>query len=329
LHQTLKTLVLQVYDYSVLMENSSIQDSTFQRIIKCFKAAWRPGVRTALWLLKITIPVSFAVTILNYFGIIAWIAFYLNPLFRLIGLPGQSGLAFITGMLLNIYSAIAVINSLSFNMREVTILAMMCLISHNLITETIIQRKTGSNALRMVILRIGMSIVSAVLLNWLLPVSIAQKMNSQIHSAQTLVFTEVLKKWIIDISYLSVKIIVLVNGLMLIQKFLDEFSLYEVISKAISPFIKSMGLPAETSFLWIIGNVVGLAYGGAIMIEEREQKKITKADANLLNHHLAVSHSTLEDTLLFMAIGVSAFWILVPRVILAMGVVWIVRLMRK
>ena len=155
------------------MNYTSTQDNnTFQRILKCFKAAWRPGIKTALWLLKITIPVSFAVTILNYFGIIAWIAGYLNPLFKLIGLPGQSGLVVITSMLLNIYSAIAVISSLSFNMREVTILAVMCLIAHNLITETIIQRKTGSNALRMVMLRIGMSIISAILLNWVLPMSL-------------------------------------------------------------------------------------------------------------------------------------------------------------
>jgi hypothetical protein len=53
---------------------------------------------------------------------------------------------------------------------------------------------------------------------------------------------------------------------------------------------------------------------------------VTKKDANLLNHHLAISHSTLEDTLLFMAIGVSAFWVLAPRVMLAMGTVWVVRL---
>ena len=115
---------------------------------------------------------------------------------------------------------------------------------------------------------------------------------------------------------------------MLIQKILDEFKLYEFISKVISPFIKAMGLSVTTSFLWIIGNVVGLAYGGAIMIEETEQGQITKEDANLLNHHLAISHSTLEDTLLFMAIGVSAFWVLVPRVVLAVGVVWLVRLLR-
>ena len=311
------------------MNSNLTQDpDSFHRILKCFQAAWRPGIKTALWLLKITIPVSFAVTILNFFGIIAWIAVYLNPFFKLIGLPGQSGLVVITSMLLNIYSAIAVMNSLSFNMREITILALMCLIAHNLITETIIQNKTGSSVFRMLILRIGMSIISAIILNQLLPISLAQRLNTQIQAAQTSGFIEVMKNWVGDISYLSIKIIVIVNGLMLIQKILDEFQLYDFISKLISPFIKAMGLPIKTSFLWIIGNVVGLAYGGAIMIEETEQGQITKTDANMLNHHLAISHSTLEDTLLFMAIGVPAFWILVPRVVLAMAVVWTIRVIK-
>ena len=274
------------------MENN--KTSIVFRLLKSLKASWKPGVRTALWLLKITIPVSFAVTILNYFGIIAWLAVYMNPLFKIIGLPGQSGLVFISSMLLNIYSAIAVMSSLTFNMREVTILALMCLISHNLITETIIQRKTGSSALRMVMLRIGMSFLTALRLNLLLPASLSLKQNLQVNSVQLTGFTAIMKHWIKDISYLSMKIIVLVNGLMLIQKFLDEFELYEPLTKFIAPFIKFLGLPFKTAFLWIIGNVVGLAYGGAIMIEEREQGQISKEDANMLNHHLAVSHSTLE-----------------------------------
>lgn len=308
------------------MQNKVIQTTTtFQRIIKCFKAALKPGIKTALWLLKITIPVSLAVTLLNYFGVIAWIGFYLNPFFKLIGLPGQSGLVVITSMLLNIYSAIAVIESLSFNMREVTILSLMCLIAHNLITETIIQKKTGSNAFRMVILRICVSILSAILLNWLLPLSLAQKINTQIHTVQTSGFLELLKKWIGDISYLAIKIILIVNGIMFFQKLLAEFKLYDLIIKYISPLIKAMGLPVKTAFLWIVGNIVGLAYGGAIMIEETEQGQITKEDTNILNHHLAISHSTLEDTLLFVAIGVPIFWILVPRVALAIMVVWTVR----
>jgi len=87
-----------------------------------------------------------------------------------------------------------------------------------------------------------------------------------------------------------------------------------------------MGLPIRTSFLWIVANVLGLAYGAAILIEELEKGKINREESNLLNHHIAVSHSLLEDTLLFMTIGVAAFWITIPRILLAVAVVWMYRL---
>ena len=148
-----------------------MKNSVLNRIGKCFIDAWKPALKAAFWLLKITIPVSFLVTLLNFFGVIEWVAKILYPAFKLVGLPGESGLVFITSCFLNIYSAIAVINSLSFDMREITILALMCLISHNLITETIIQKKAGSSAWKMVVLRLSGSVVVAIILNFLLPSS--------------------------------------------------------------------------------------------------------------------------------------------------------------
>jgi hypothetical protein len=86
-----------------------------------------------------------------------------------------------------------------------------------------------------------------------------------------------------------------------------------------------MGLSTDSSFLWFIAQTLGLAYGSAIMIEDVENKTISLKDANLLNYHIAINHSLLEDTLLFVAIGVPAGWIISTRVILAILIVWCVR----
>ena len=47
-----------------------------QRIVNSIKEALPKGLKTAYWLLKITIPVSFAVVMLDYFGGIDFIAEY-------------------------------------------------------------------------------------------------------------------------------------------------------------------------------------------------------------------------------------------------------------
>jgi hypothetical protein len=57
-----------------------------------------------------------------------------------------------------------------------------------------------------------------------------------------------------------------------------------------------------------------------------ERGKLSKKHADILNYHIAISHSLLEDTLLFVAIGVTAGWIIIPRVLIAGVVVWVKRL---
>lgn len=127
--------------------------------------------QTTWWLLKIIIPISLLVSLLQYWGIIAQFASLLAPAFSLIGLPGESAIVFISSFFLPLYAPIAILATLTLNLREITILALMCLISHNMIVETAIQKKTGSSAFVMftLTLRLCFSFVAAIILNWLLP----------------------------------------------------------------------------------------------------------------------------------------------------------------
>jgi hypothetical protein len=82
------------------------------------------------------------------------------------------------------------------------------------------------------------------------------------------------------------------------------------------------GLPAKTAFLWIVANTLGLAYGAAVMIDEVEAGKISAEDVDLLNHHISVSHSNVEDLLLFTAIGGILPWMLLSRWAMSLVLVW-------
>ncbi len=293
----------------------------FSRLYKCVKQAMPKAIKTAIWILKITLPVSFAVSILNYYGLIQLVTQHLTPAFNLIGLRGEAALPFVTGILLNIYSVIAVLSQLSLDLREITIIAVMSLIAHNLIIETTIQSKTGSKAWHMVALRVGAAVGAAAILNLVLP-DMSQKISllSNTRAASTL--WELLHGWVFSSFRLILKIIILVSLLMILQKILQEFKLIEMLTKPLSPMLKFMGLPESTTFLWIVANSLGLAYGSAVMMEEVKEGRVTKKDADLLNYHVAISHSNLEDLLLFAAIGVSILWMMIPRLIIAIAVVW-------
>jgi spore maturation protein SpmB len=283
------------------------------------------------------IPVSFGVLLLQYSGWLAKFSDVLNPLFQYLGLSGQSALVFLTSIFLNIYSAIAVITTLALTPREITILAFMCLVSHNLIVEVLILKKTGSSAPRMLLLRLLTSIIGALVLNYLLPPSphphfhasaIPHFPVSALPQLAQSPFLSELKHWGLNTLYLSLKVIFFVTALMILQKTLEKLGVLKILAKLLAPLLGLMGLPKDTAFLWLVANVLGLGYSAAIMFEHAEKDGFNRENNDLLNHHIAVCHSLLEDTLLFVAIGVSAGWITIPRLVAATGIVWGVRLLR-
>lgn len=297
------------------------QGGVAKRALRCARVALPTALKTTLWILKITIPISLVVTLLSYFGVLGVVSEYLSPAFRLIGLRGEASLVFITGAFLNIYSAIAVITQLPLNPREITILAVMSLIAHNLIVETSVQRKTGSKGWHIVTLRLGCAFLSAVILNLLLPNSMTG-LHLVAEAVQNKPFAELITGWAMASLRLSVKIVILLSLLMVAQKVLQEFGVFGYLSAVFRPFLKVMGLPESTSFLWIVANFLGLLYGSAVMIDEVQSNRLSRRDADLLNYHIAISHSNLEDMLLFAAIGVSVAWMLIPRLLLSIAAVW-------
>jgi hypothetical protein len=299
------------------------------RVLICVKNAFPKATKMIIWLLKLMLPVAFAVSFLQYWGVIDWMAQYLSPVFTHIGLPGVSAIVFITSLFLPLYSVLAVIATLTLGMREVTILAIMCLISHSLIVETAVQKKTGSSAVTMLFVRIGMSFVAAFLLNWLLPTTGFAISHP---TGQAVVFTtvpEVLFQWLKSSMYLIIKISLILYGLFILQNILNEFKLLDVIARLFAPLMQFFGLSRNVSFLWFVAQTLGLSYGSAVMIEQVDNHIVSREEANMLNYHIAINHSLLEDTLLFVSIGVSMGWIVFPRIGLALLVVWGVRLLSR
>ena len=280
----------------------------------------KTGLKTSVWLLKLTIPVSFGVFLLDYFGVLQIIAGWTEPFFNLMGLSGKAAVVLITSYFVNIYSVIAVMATLDISLREGIILANICLIAHSLVIETAILRKTGSSPYRMLFLRLIAGFLLAWLLHLLLP-SFRESMAVEVVATDS-GFMDSFIRWGKDMAITAVKIVILVNLLLILQKALSETGLLKWLEKPFYPLMKLMGLPVTSSFLWIIANVIGLSYGGAVMISQTVEGGLSREEADLVNHHIAISHSQLEDTLLFVAVGMPVAWLMLPRFILAVIVVW-------
>ncbi len=277
---------------------------------------------TIHWLLKIILPISLAVRFLDYYGVIELMATYLDPVFNYLGLPGSTAIVFVTSIFLPLYAPLAIITSMSITLRELTILALMCQIAHNLPVESAVQARTGTPFWSMSLLRITASIATGFVLNLILPREMGMPIFTLTGIETISSIPELLLAWLQTSLATSLLIASIVFSLNFLYRLLEVYNLIPRLSKGVAPLMRVFGLPTSTTFLWLIGYIVGLAYGGALMIDQMKEGKVNRREADLLNHHLAVSHSVIEDNLLFVALGVSFGWVLGVRLTLAWIVVW-------
>lgn len=279
-------------------------------------------IETAWFLIKIMVPVSLAVEILGWSGLLQKIALVMAPLMKILGLPGEAALVYISGALLNNYSAIAVMSSMNLTIHDATILALMCLVSHNLIVETAVMKSIGSSAVKMVLLRMGTAIVGGILLNLLLPASFNDTKLFASRSILQSAFWPMMAAWAILTLKLVGRIILYILVLMFIQTLLEQFNLMEKLSRWLGWLMQLFGLEPSMSFLWIVVNIVGYAYGAGIIKAARSDGLMTVQEGDLFNHHAAITHSLFEDTVLFSVISIPVIWLMVPRLIFSVIVVW-------
>lgn len=293
------------------------------------------GLRQARWLLSIIVPVSLGVFVLRQIGVLAAISTALTPLFGVIGLSGTSALAFVAGVLTNPYTVVAIIGAAGLPGREITILSVMCLIAHNFPVELAIMKRTGSSVIRMFVVRLSAAVIAGASLHALLPGT--QATEAALGSAEDPVMGAVapvsdlpaaLGQWSVSTLQLSLIITMILCTLMICIHLLRKLGVIELLAGTFSPLMRVFGLPRETSFLWLVCNLLGLTYGAAVLLEEERSGLLTRSDGDLLNHHVAISHSILEDTMVFVAVGAPLLWITVPRVLLAIAAVWARRIER-
>jgi hypothetical protein len=129
------------------------------------KAGLHKSSRVILMLTKIIVPVSCIVVAMKYFNILEPLALFFAPAMALLGLPGEAALVLVFGFFSSVYAAIGVMTTLSLTPAEITTLAIMIGISHELFIESAIASHTGLKMPAAMALRISASIVAGITLN--------------------------------------------------------------------------------------------------------------------------------------------------------------------
>ena len=295
----------------------------------------RNALKTALWIIRIIIPVSFVVTLLDFYGIIEWISIYTAPLFRLIGLQGNAAIVYFSSLFLPLYAPIAIIATLPLSLREITILALMCLITHNLPIECAVQRRSGTPFWQTLVIRLTFSILGGILLNLILPESLALLDNFTTNTtegydnSQFSTLNSQLLHWLTNTISLCIKIILIITALMYGQFLLKRYGIINKIARPLAPLMRLCGLQPNSAFLWLVAQIVGLTYGAGIMAQEIEESSADREELHRINLHISVNHSLIEDTAIFCMLGVAWYFLVIPRLIFAIIIVQTYNLVKR
>lgn len=289
----------------------------FSSLVKSVRASWS--------IIAIMVPVSLGVTLLQYTGLLERLARLFTPVMALVALPPEASFALLAAALINIYAGIAVMGTLGVSAWDLNIIAVMMLTCHNLIVESAVQSKTGVSGLKMTLFRIVAAVGMGFLLSRLLPESL--KLAGTLLGAapeqaqQTL--PQVLALWTRQTGQLTLKIVVIIAAINLVIDLMRHYKAFDPVIALLRPLTALHGLPGKVAFMWMAGVLFGLAYGSGVLIAEARTGRIDKDALLRLNLSLGISHSLIEDTLLFLAIGASLFWVLVPRMLVAAAMVWL------
>lgn len=275
------------------------------------------GLSGFWWMLKIIVPISLLTTLLDYSGWLGKMDFLLEPLMGFIHLPAIAAFPLIVGLLTGIYGGIAAMTVLPLTQGQMTLLAIFLLISHNLIPEGIIQAKSGINPLLATLFRLLTSFCTVFVVMHFLETGPLEPPIQTILPPSQRAFSGVLTAWGISTIQLSLKIWIIITFLMILLEEMKHFNLVARLVDLFSPVLRLLGLSKNVGILWMTAAVFGLAYGGAVIIQEVKENQIDKSDLMKLHFSMGVNHSLIEDPALFLSLGLSPFWLWVPRIIAA------------
>ena len=112
-------------------------------LVEPIKRGFTKSLSLLLMLTKIIVPVTILVAVLDHFGIVENIAHFFSPAMALLGLPGEATIILLLGFFINLYAALGVIAAISLSPQQLTVLALMLGICHELPVETMVCRYTG------------------------------------------------------------------------------------------------------------------------------------------------------------------------------------------
>jgi len=293
----------------------------------------RRSRRLFVTLMKVMLPVMIAVQIASYLGWVDALGRAIGPAMGLLNLPPEAGLIWVTGVFVGVYGAIAAMiglaASLDITTGQLSALCAMVLFAHALPVEQAIVRRAGASFWATAALRLGVAIVYGGSVAWFSawsglmtePVSLAWLQGNGASAGADAGAASAFVAWLQSTAFSLALTFAIIVGLLVLLDLLERSGITPRITAALTPLLKFSGLESRAAPVTTVGVLLGLSYGGALIIDEAERQQFPARTRFLALSWLSLSHSLIEDTALLVALGAEIWIVLVGRVLVTLLVV--------
>ena len=282
------------------------------------------SIRVFVGLLKIMLPISIVVRVLQQTNVIEYLGQALGPLVLLIGLPPEAALVWVNTLITNIYGGMITFHALglgnTLSVAQTSVLCQLMLVAHTFPIELTVARKAGIPLLSMFLWRFGLAILSAGFLYTSL--SFFDLLNSPVQLPESMTLPGSINDgwsdWLYHELHRYVLVFMVVFVLMLLMRalkmtgFLDAFSLW------LKPVMDWLGIHSSVIPITVVGMSLGILYGGALMIEEIRKNTLAPKDVFYAFCLMGLCHSIIEDSLLMMSLGANGYVVFLYRPVWAL-----------
>jgi len=279
---------------------------------------------------KIMLPVMVVVQIAQEFGLVDLVGQFIAPAMALLNLPPEAGIIWATTLLTGIYGGIASLSGLAGTLDmtagQFSALCAMMLIAHSIPVEQAIVRKAGAGFGVTSLLRIGTAAVYGAAVSWACyltgaladPISFEWLRGSSVAAGGA---SAGYLGWIQATAFSLALTYIIILALVLVLDGMDRLGMTRRITRALTPVLRVSGLDPDVAPVTTVGVLLGLTYGGALIIEEAAKQNFSARTRFLALSWLSLSHSLIEDTLLMVALGADIWIVLVGRVAITLAIV--------
>ncbi|ETP68267.1 hypothetical protein HF394_13040 [Planococcus glaciei] len=284
------------------------------------KNGLKAGLRTTWTLGKIIFPITLLVTMLQYTPVLPFIIDFIAPVMGIFGLSGDAAIPLVLGNALNLYAGIGGILSLELTVKEVFILAVMLSFSHNIFIETGVALKVGVKLWVVLVVRFGLAALSGIIINlvWKGGAETAQYGFAPETVADPEGWMAIFLLGLEKASFGILQLAMIVIPLMLMIQILKDKGALQRISNSMGPLTKLLGIQKNASLTLASGLVFGLAMGAGVMIQAVQEDGVSKKDATLAFIFLVACHAIVEDTLIFVPLGIPIWPLFIIRLVTAL-----------